>query len=360
MTLALTWWSFSYALYWLRLAPQGFFWLDATYFGVVIVPPAFLAFTLQFIGRGAWLTRRRMLFLSILPISTLLLLWTDPWHGLFFGERPDTLGTILSGNVRFYVNIAYSYLLVLISLFLLIRSYRRSRGIYRFQIVAIVIGTLIPLAGNVISLSGGSPFPDLDLTPLLFTASAIVFTYALYQLGLLDIVPIARDALVEQMGDGVIVLDAQMRVIDANPAAHHFLGLDGDRIIGQPAEKLLATHPEMRKLLQANSATTEMHMISNGQTLDIRSVLLSDRNENFNGRLVVMRDVSARVRVEQVLREVNRDLEKKIAEIEVLQTQLREQAIRDPLTGLFNRRFLLYLISMLFCELFRYCVFVCV
>lgn len=340
MTLALTWWSFSYALYWLRLPPPEFFWLDATYFGVVVVPPAFLGFTLQFTGRGDWLTKRKLLLLSIMPALTLLLLWTDPWHGLFFGVRPDTLGTILSGNVWFYVNIAYSYSLILISLFLLVGSYRRSRGIYKLQILAVLIGTLIPLIGNVISLSGGSPFPDLDLTPLLFTVSAMVFTYALYRLGLLDILPIARDALVEQMGDGMIVLDAQLRVVDANPAAHRLLGLDGSRIIGQRAEQLMTTHPELSNLLQANAAKTEMHTGSNGQSLDLRSVLLTDRNEDFNGRLIVVRDVSERVRVEQALRGANRDLEKKIAEIEELQAQLREQAIRDPLTGLFNRRYL--------------------
>jgi diguanylate cyclase (GGDEF)-like protein/PAS domain S-box-containing protein len=340
MTLALSIWSFTYALFWLRVPPQGYFWLDATYTGVVIVPMALLAFTLQFTGRSAWLTRPRLLASMVWPILTLLILWTDPWHGLFFGQRPEGSGTILSGGFWFYFHIALSYVIILICLVLLLRSYGRSRGIYRLQILSVIFGILIPLGGNVLSLTGGSPLPNLDLTPLLFTISSLIFTYSLYQLGLLDLVPIARDTLIEQMRDGVIVLDAQKRVVDANPAAHRLLGLDGSRIIGRRAEELLATHPELDGLLQTNDAKTETHTGANGQSLDLRSVLLSDRNENFNGRLIMVRDISERVRVEQALRGANRDLENQVAENKELQDQLRELTIRDALTGLFNRRYL--------------------
>jgi diguanylate cyclase len=51
-------------------------------------------------------------------------------------------------------------------------------------------------------------------------------------------------------------------------------------------------------------------------------------------------DITERKRAEQELRKVNTQLETRLVEIEELQTQLREQATRDPLTGLFNRRYL--------------------
>jgi diguanylate cyclase len=43
---------------------------------------------------------------------------------------------------------------------------------------------------------------------------------------------------------------------------------------------------------------------------------------------------------EQTLNSANQSLHEKLAEIQILQAQLKEQAIRDPLTGLFNRRYL--------------------
>ncbi|HRW46071.1 MAG TPA: histidine kinase N-terminal 7TM domain-containing protein, partial [Caldilinea sp.] len=74
---ALTWWSATYALFWLGTpGPTPFFWLDVTYIGVVIVPAALLTFSLEFTGREARLTRGLILFLAIEPVVTLALLWT--------------------------------------------------------------------------------------------------------------------------------------------------------------------------------------------------------------------------------------------------------------------------------------------
>ncbi|MCS6992573.1 MAG: PAS domain S-box protein [Anaerolineales bacterium] len=61
-----------------------------------------------------------------------------------------------------------------------------------------------------------------------------------------------------------------------------------------------------------------------------------------NARLFekVKRALLERRKAQQNLRRANKRLESKIAEIEKLQRKLREQAIRDPLTGLYNRRFM--------------------
>lgn len=339
--LALTLWSFTYALYWLPVQPEGYFWLDVTYLGVVVVPPGLLLFTLQFTQQKHALSKRLVASLFIIPILTTLLLWTDPWHGLFFGVRPAGLGTILSGGLWFYVNIIYSYSLVLFCFAFITRSYLRSRGLYRQQQGAMLIGISIPLLSNIISLAGGSPFPNLDLTPLMFTLSGLVITYALLRLGLLDIVPVARDRLVEQMADGVIVLDDRDRIIDLNPAARQLLTLHGDKVIGTEAQKGLMRWPELAKIL-SNPDVQQSARIEGkgGQTLDLTVSPLYDRGNTFNGRLVILRDISERIRAEKALRKVNLRLRTKIEEIEELQHQLREQAIRDSLTGVFNRRYL--------------------
>ena len=96
--LAVAWWSATYAIYWGGVYPFGHFWLDATYLGVVIVSPAFFIFVLQFTHRDNWVNRPLLALLIIQPTLTLILLWTDSWHGLFFAGRRSISSPQSSGG----------------------------------------------------------------------------------------------------------------------------------------------------------------------------------------------------------------------------------------------------------------------
>ena len=347
LMLALIWWSVTYALFWLRLPqPRLLFWLDVTYFGVVLVPIGLLIFAMQFTGRGFAITIGRLALLCLVPALTLIFLWTDPLHGLFYGgvHRPPYQGVIYSGGPWFYISVAYSYGLVLIAFFFLLLKFLSSRFLYRQQMAAVLTGAAIPLLVNVFSLLGYSPFPNLDLTPLAFTVTGAFFAIALYRLGLLDIVPVARHTLVEEMNDGLLVLDAQNRIVDINPAAQAFLNLGGEPPIGESAYEVFAPWPDLReRFADTREAREEVKLTILGtdeRTVDLRISPLMGGSDSYNGRLFLFRDISERVHIEAQLRRANRRLQKQLTEIEALQTLLREQAIRDPLTGLFNRRFL--------------------
>ncbi len=335
LLLALVEWSFTYALHWLTAAPAArLFWLDATYLGAVCAPTALFVFSLDYTQRGDNLTPGRLGLLAVEPLITFLLLWTDPWHGLFFGgQRSANASTILSGGPWFWINVIYSYSLVLVGIALLAQAFWRSPRQYRGQTGTLLLGALLPWASNVLSLLGGNPFPNLDLTPLAFTATGLIFAWGLVGFQLLDIVPVARHALVEQMRDGVLVLDARNRIVDLNPAARAHLRLAAAPL-GQPAETQLAHWPAVAAQLHAAPEVhAELTLEEDGRFWDIRLTPLRDRKGRLTGRLVVWRDTTD-------LRRANQALSAHLNEIASLHDQLREQAIRDPLTGLFNRRYL--------------------
>jgi hypothetical protein len=124
--LALTWWDITYALYWSDLpSPSPTFWLDTTFLGVVAAPPAFFAFALQYTRQGQALNRNKLALLSLMPVVTLVFLWTDPWHNLFFSQPRDTTrGTILSGGPLYWASFVYLYSLSLAAIVMLIRAFR--------------------------------------------------------------------------------------------------------------------------------------------------------------------------------------------------------------------------------------------
>ena len=123
----------------------------------------------------------------------------------------------------------------------------------------------------------------------------------MYQL--FDLIPIARDTLIENMGDGVLVLDRKGRIIDINPIANKLLALSPKDSIGQTAESMLDFWPEIKKRFQDNHETqTEVPLRQNPPLyLDLHVSPLYDRQKRFTGRLLVFRDITERRQIETEL-----------------------------------------------------------
>lgn len=157
---------------------------------------------------------------------------------------------------------------------------------------------------------------------------------------------VSRNALFEKMSDGVIVLDTQDRIADINSAALGMLGAPGTQWIGQsaaPLEQVLSP-----ALLQSKLPAQNDIQVHNAQgqarILNVRIAPL-DESKPQSGRLMILQDITERKHNEQALERMNRQLQVQLAEIQALQVSLQEQATRDPLTGLYNRRFLLEMLG---------------
>ncbi|HSM26121.1 MAG TPA: histidine kinase N-terminal 7TM domain-containing protein [Anaerolineaceae bacterium] len=296
-------WSFTYAIRWLTNDPDAqLFWLDATYFGVVVAPTAFLILALEYTNRKYLLTRRNIAILAIIPILTLLILWTDPYHGLFYnGMR--TSEAILNGGIWFWVNAIYSYLLILIGSILLFFASLHTQHIYRQQTIIILIGMLLPALSNVLSLVGISPFPRLDLTPFVFTLSGILFMVGLFRFHLLEIVPIAHSQLVENLIDGVVVLDIENRIVDINPAAQNIFNLTSD-VIGNPFHYITADSPVLSQLEKNDSIDQfEFEILTHPpREFEVRILPLNDFRGNSSGKLITLHDITEHKRSQEQLR----------------------------------------------------------
>lgn len=347
LMLAIADWSFARALEAGAVGiPAKVFWAKVEYLGIASAAALWLLFALEYARRNTWLTRRNMALLWVVPAVTVGMAATNEQHGLLWSSiapSPGSEGTILiySHGAWFWIAAAFSYLAMLTGAFILLYAVIRSPRFYRRQVGALVLGTAIPLAGNVVYLAGLSPVPGLDLTPFAFTLTGFIYSLSIFQFRLFDIVPVARDAIIEIMSDGVLVLDAQSRVVDINPAAQRWIGASSSPI-GQRADVVLAAWAELvthfRDVLE-----TRAEIAVGGdppRCIDLRISPLYDRRRRFTGRLIVFREITERKRTETELHEANERLQSQLAEIEVLQISLREQATRDSLTGLFNRRYL--------------------
>lgn len=346
MLLGMFIWGFSYALTWAFVPLEmKIYWLKVMFAGIVMVPGLFLIFTLRITQRDNWITFRSLSLLFIEPTLVLILVWAAP-RSVFASIEPlimDGYHIIqIERGILFWINTAYSYILILFSFALLTISYRTANSFFKKQYLMILLGSIVPVAFSLYTQSGKISSSDLDRAPLAFGISGIVYVYAIYRHRFMDLVPIARSRLIEKMSDGVLVLDLQGRIVDINPAMRNFLEEDPSSFIGRNiSETLQIWNENTGHLLTGLETRTELRLPHRpSRYLDLRVTPLYDDDQNLSGRLIIFRDVTDRKEVEKDLRHAMDRMQTQLIEINLLQEQLRDQAIRDPLTNLFNRRYL--------------------
>ena len=321
-------------------------WSLVEYLGTLSAPVLWVAFALDFARRGHWWTRGRRVAVWTMPVVTWLLAATNDRHRMIWLDfHPSELGHNLLVYERgpfFWVGVVgYSWLcLVAGTLIVLHAAFRSPRAQLR-QAVTVLVAVAIPWIANASYLFGSAPVHGLDPTPLSLAAMGLVCVYAIVREHLLDLVPAAREIAIDRMPDGVVVCDAQGRVVEANPAAARLLGIPPPEP-GVAVSTAFARWPALVEAAERRGPERfEIEIPGDpGRTLEADLTPVPDPGGKLSGQLLVLHDVTARHRSERDQRDANRQLASQIERIESLQASLVEQAMRDALTGLYNRRYL--------------------
>jgi diguanylate cyclase (GGDEF)-like protein/PAS domain S-box-containing protein len=276
---------------------QKVMWAKIGYLGSLSTPTLFLIFALDYSQRNRWLTRRNLILLSSMLVICMSVVATNEWHHLIWtGFTPSPAGAnliIYEHGVGFYIIVAYAYFASLLGIAILIITYRDSRQPYRPQMGLILISCFIPLAASII-YGLGFFLPGLDLTSISFSFTGLLLSLSIVRYHLLDLVPIARHWVIEEMSDGIIILDKQHRLVDINPAAERLLGIAAKETLGEPAERILSNWPLLLERFHDLERTqAEIRLPENPpRHFDLRITPLYDRKKKLAGRLIVFRDVT--------------------------------------------------------------------
>jgi len=309
--------------------------------GVVGLPVAWVRFAFAYTAHDEWFTTARFAGLLAVPAATLLIVWTNWSHSLFFSEIATVrFGDLVVYQVEygpwFWVHVGYSYLLLLTGVVVLLELALSEYALYRFQTAALVAGAIVPSVASLVTITGNSPVPGLDLLPIAFLVTGLTGIGALTRYRLFEAVPSARQigraAVVDRLDDAIVVLDARDTVVDANPAANEVLNTSPGEAIGRQAKAVFpaSVHEALRPLgVETSDLGTPKTFDAPGTGklsgtielagtdtahYDLRESVLTDHHDRVVGRTIALRDVTARKRREDRLDVLNGILRNKLTD----------------------------------------------
>ncbi|MDY7081408.1 MAG: PAS domain S-box protein, partial [Halobacteria archaeon] len=173
-----------------------------------------------------------------------------------------------------------------------------------------------------------------DLTPIGFALSGVVIMFSVFYDGLIDIVPVARDNLVEKIDTGIAVVDNDGKIIDINSATKEMLGLEDDELIGEPVDEILADFPRIREIYDEITPVEEdfetEFSITDPDDGELRhyQVLVSPLYDNRGkrvGQSFVINDITKQKWREEELKEREHELEQQKDELEAQKGEQKQK-----------------------------------
>jgi diguanylate cyclase (GGDEF)-like protein/PAS domain S-box-containing protein len=296
------------------------------YAAISVVPPTLLVFVCQFTRRTDLMKRPMGLLLLVEPLWVVTMLALPATRDLIrVYEEPVAAGVVplVASGPLFWIHYWYVQALLVAGSALLLISLARLPPRAAPQVRRLLAALSLPWLVNIIIIFRIGGFGRFDATSIAFAVFAKVLLWTSEHYALFDVVPVARDLVIERMSDAILVLDDERTVMDLNPAAERLVGRDRRHALGLPAGELMRAVPEVRALLdnvgdQPSRAELELASRDKGMLhFDAVASHLPSRTAPASGYLLVMRDVSERKR---------------------LDAELQRLAHFDTLTGLPNRK----------------------
>lgn len=289
--------------------------------GVFFCPVAFLALSLIFAKTKIKIKMYHFLFLIIPIISTIIMLTNN--H-LMFEHYSHNLNEQGHGP-WFNVHSIYTYALIIVGLVYFLRYSFKNAGFFSRQSILIIIGISIPLVLNILGTLSVIPMTTY-ITPISFSYMAIIYAFAIFRFGFMEVTPIALQRINDSMSDGYIVFGEDMKIIDFNKTLINMLNQDEkelrykswtdfQEVLLRLSEKDMSS---LFNVIEKNKMSNEiiiiekyMDKIDKYFNIEINSIL---SNKMYIGFLVLFKDITQHKKDQElILRRAEYDTLGKVA-----------------------------------------------
>ena len=320
------------------------FWSQVGYIGTTTSPVFFLFFSLAYTQLNKYIKPSVIGLFLIIPAITILLIFTNFHYHLIWADidyLPASNEIIYKYGDWFWIYALYEYVILLSAIIILQVAIIRFYKVYKAQLVYLILASVLPLITSIMYVFKMLPV-KADLTPIVLVFSGILAAFGIYFRKMFDVGPVARRQTIDNLSDGVIVVDLVDRIVDVNRAFCRIINASREELIenqfkrfsnlflGEGSDQL----PDREFLTETNIRT------DNGlRYFEVKYSPVTDNRQKLVGRIFLLHDISIRKKALDAAFESNALLRNEIKEKETLIADLDAYArsvahdLKNPISG---------------------------
>lgn len=273
------------------------------YFPITAIPVLWFIFILSYSNQKRYFKKNILYLLCIVPVITVALVFTNERHNLIWQSmdlQADSMFAVLVSTygLWFWIWMLYAYLLIILSIIHLLRIVFSSIALHRVTAIFFAIIAVAPLLVNATYLFKTSPALNLDITPFIMSLSSIILVTSLTRTNFKNILPIAKNNIIENMTDGVIITDIYFHIIYFNSVAKKIIGQKADASIGYSMTKII---PKFEEIIEESSKKKNRY---SGSSIEIGPIEdkdkifeaiitpIKDHKSTSMGNIILLRDIT--------------------------------------------------------------------
>ncbi|HNT25377.1 MAG TPA: histidine kinase N-terminal 7TM domain-containing protein [Anaerolineales bacterium] len=281
-------------------------WLQLRYTFAVCLSSFFLIMAARVTGSDRWLNRRTMAALFAVPVFMVVATWTSPYHQLFrFNYQLEFNGLFNSltwENGPFsLIGMIYTYAVGFVGSFVILIRYKQpGRFRVHWRTVLMLLGTLTVAVPDLVFWVYPALTGWVNLSTSAMSLGGILYAIALFRGKVLELTPLAQMALFANMLDGVVVVDRENRIVEMNPQARRILSAKEDPI-GKSADEIVPRW-EIFRNRKATDTQPLVEVDLHNSAYELQMNVLLDRSGELVGRMLNLRNITARKQAEATQR----------------------------------------------------------
>ena len=319
-------------------------WSQIGYIGSSTTTVFFLLFTLSYTQYSKYVNAAAIAGLMAIPAITILLVFTNPYHQLiwrYVDFFPITNDSNYNYGTWFWFYVCYEYFVLVIAIAILLLSTFRFYKIYKIQLIYLIAASVLPLMTSIIYVFKLIPV-KADLTPMALILSGILSAIGIFFQRMFEVVPVARIQTLNNLSDGIIVVDMENRIADVNEAFVKILNTRRSEVLGHQFKRFskLFLEKESDQTTEGDYLTETTISTAYGlKYFEVKYSPVTNSKHQLIGRIFLLHDISIRKRALDAAVESNNLLKKEIIEKEKLIADLDAYArsvahdLKNPIGG---------------------------